>query len=479
MAFSIRTKLTFWYVALLTASLLAFGAFFSYTLSRIFVERVDEQIGSVADMMVHTVVRPSGELLLPGDFDIILERFFGIRIAGNFIQVLDTRGSVVARSSNLEGSTLPFSKDTRQRAYQGVTTYEVFRRFGRYPVRVVTKPIVLRDKVVVAIVQVGTSLQGMEEIFHSLFYIFGFGLVGSVVIAAAGGWFLARKALKPVQELTEAAHRIGAQNLHERLNVVVKNDEIGALALTVNEMIARLEKSFLQTKQFTADASHELKTPLTILKGEMEIALRTKDDPGAMREALKSSLEEIDRMSYIVRNLLDLARMDVEKAGAKEAVVSQRVALDRALTERFDHFKRFALDRGVNVAILRNDPLTVLGDSVRVSQMLFNLMDNALKYTPRNGSVELSVEREGNLAVVKVSDTGIGISKEDLPFIFDRFYRVDKARSRDALGEGAAAGGAGLGLSICKEIAESLKGAIEAQSEPGKGATFTVRLPLA
>lgn len=479
MAFSIRTKLTFWYVTLLTASLLAFGAVFSYTLSKIFIDRVDEQIGSVADMMAHTVIQPSGKLLLPGDFDVILERFFGIRIAGNFVQVIDMDGNVAARSSNLGSAYLPLSQDTYEHALNGVTTFEVYRNFGRYPVRLVTKPISLKHKGVVAIVQVGASLQSMEEVLGSLFYIFGFGLAGSVIIAAAGGWFLARKALKPVQELRNAAQRIGAENLNERINVAVKNDEIGRLAATMNEMIARLEKSFLQIKQFTADASHELKTPLTILKGEMEIALRIKNDPEAMRDALKSSLEEIDRMSYIVRNLLDLARIDVEKTGMKVAASMQEVALDRALTERVDHFRRFALDRGVNMAILRNDPVAVLGDPVRISQMLFNLIDNALKYTPRGGTVELSVEAEDKLAVIKVRDTGIGISKEDLPYIFDRFYRVDKARSREGLAEGMAAGGAGLGLSICREIAESLKGAIEAQSEPGMGATFIVRLPLA
>jgi len=246
MAFSIRTKLTFWYVTLLTASLLAFGAVFSYTLSGIFIARVDEQIGSVANMMVHTVVQPSGKLLLPGNFDIILERFFGIRIAGNFVQVLDTDGRVAARSSNLESAVLPLSKDTYEHALNGVTTFEVYRNFGRYPVRLVTKPISIKHKGVAAIVQVGASLQSMEEVLHSLLYIFGFGLAGSVIIAAAGGWFLARKALKPVQDLRAAAQKIGAENLNERINVVVKNDEIGRLAATMNEMIGRLEKSFLQ-----------------------------------------------------------------------------------------------------------------------------------------------------------------------------------------------------------------------------------------
>ncbi|MBI5642530.1 MAG: HAMP domain-containing protein [Deltaproteobacteria bacterium] len=468
MAFSIRTRLTFWYVTLLTISLVAFGATFSYSLLKIFMNRTDNQISSVANMMVHTVIKPSGQLFLPRDFDIILERFFGIRTAGNYIQVLDPHGQPVAKSSNLEALSLPITGDTYNAAVNGATTFEIIRNVGRYPVRVVTKPILLKQKGLVAIVQVGSSLEGMDEIFHSLAYIFILGIIASIVIASAVGWFLAKKALKPVAEITKLARKIGAENLNERINVTTAQDEIGRLASTINDMIGRLEKSFKQIKQFTADASHELKTPLTILKGEMEIALRSKDNMEYMREALKSSLEEIDRMNYIVRNLLDLAKMDVEK----ESLPREPVNLEKVLKERLDHFKRLALDSGIQMYILKSSPVVVYGDSVRISQLMFNLIDNAIKYTPRGGAVELSLGEEDSRAVVKVKDTGVGIAKEDIPYLFDRFYRVDKARSRDV-------GGAGLGLSICKEIAESHGGSLEVASEVGKGSVFTARLPLA
>lgn len=472
MAFSIRTKLTFWYVSLLTISLLAFGGAFSYTLTGIFVSRVDEQIGSLAGMMAHTVIKPSGQLLLPGDFDIILERFFGIRIAGNYVQVLDPSGRVVARSSNLEKAGLPVSDDVFQRALKGRVTFENTRNFAKYPVRVVTRPIIFKDNRLVAIVQVGASLEGMEEIFHSLFIVFITGFFVSVAIAGAVGWFLARKALRPVAELTAMARRIGVDNLGERINVAVKEDEIGRLAATVNDMIARLEKSFLQTKQFTADASHELKTPLTILKGEMEVALRADSSQSVLRETIASSLEEIDRMSYIVRNLLDLARMDVEKESAPKTAVR----VDGVITERFEHFKKSAIDGGLRLSLSANAPLTVYGDPVRLGQLVFNLLDNALKYTPRGGLIELSSEKDSDFAVIKVKDTGIGISQDDLPYIFDRFFRVDKVRGRDDGTSGAVS--AGLGLSICSEIIRSLNGTITAESEYGKGTVFTVRLPL-
>ncbi|MBI5588480.1 MAG: HAMP domain-containing protein [Deltaproteobacteria bacterium] len=468
MAFSIRTRLTFWYVTLLTVSLIGFGVAFSYSLFKIFMYRVDNQITSVANMMVHTVLKPTGQIFLPNDFDIILERFFGIRTSGNYIQVLDAHGTVLAKSSNLENTTLPISQDTYHAALKGLTSYEVVSIAGKYPMRVITLPVILNQKGMVAIIQVGDSLEGVQEVFQSLFSIYIPAIILAVITASAVGWFLARKALKPVAEITDMARRIGAENLNERLNIAVPLDEIGRLASTINEMIERLEKSFKQIKQFTADASHELKTPLTILKGEMEIALRGKGEPVHLKEALRSSLEEIDRMNYIVRNLLDLAKMDVER----EALPREKVSLDRALTERFEHFRRLALDSGVHLAILRNRHLVVYGDQVRIGQLLFNLIDNAVKYTPNGGHVELSLDEEDGKAVVRVKDTGVGISAEDLPYIFDRFYRVDKARTRDV-------GGAGLGLSICKEIAESHGGTLEAASEAGKGSTFTVRLPLA
>ncbi|MBI2400796.1 MAG: HAMP domain-containing protein [Deltaproteobacteria bacterium] len=467
MAFSIRTRLTFWYTTLLFVSLLAFGAIFSYSLLKIFIYRIDNQIISIADMMIHTVIRPSGQIFIPRDFDIMLERYFGVRTAGSYIQVLEPHGAVIAKSSSLEGFSITVPPPTYRAAIEGATTYEVVKTVGKYPLRVVTKPIIL-DGRLIAIVQVGSSFEGMDEIFHLLAYILLPGILACVVVAGAVGWFLARKALRPVAEITDTARKITAENLDERIRADVPQDEIGRLAATMNEMIERLEKSFQQIRQFTGDASHELKTPLTILKGEIEMALRSKDDVQYMKEVLSSSLEEIDRMSYIVKSLLDLAKMDVEKG----ALAREPVRLDKVLADRHEHFKRLAFDSAVQLDILENRPVTVLGDQVRLSQLIYNLIDNAIKYTPSGGKVELQLGQDGQTAIFRVKDTGVGISPEDLPYIFDRFYRVDKARTREV-------GGAGLGLSICKEIAEAHGGTLNAESVPGKGSTFTASLPAA
>ncbi|MFQ5736592.1 MAG: sensor histidine kinase [Thermodesulfobacteriota bacterium] len=469
MAFSIRTKLTFWYVTLLTVSLIAFGGLFSYSLFKIFMNRIDNQISSVANMMVHTVIKPSGQMFLPKDFDLILGRFFGIRTAGNYIQVLDLHGKVVARSSNLDTFKLPIPRETYMAALlNGATSFEIVRSVGRYPVRMVTKPIILKDRGLVAIVQVGTSLESVQEVFHAFIYIFISGILAAIIVAGAVGWFLAQKALKPVSEITKLARRIGAENLSERLNIAVPQDEIGMLASTINGMFERLENSFKQIKQFTGDASHELKTPLTILKGEMEIALRSKGNVEHMKEALESGLEEIDRMSNIVNNLLDLAKMDVER----EALPREPVSLDKVFIERYEHFRGRAADKGIELVMGRCAPAVVTGDTVRLSQLFFNLIDNAIKYTPGGGRVDLSLDVDGHDAIVKVKDTGLGVSEQDIPYLFDRFYRANKARSGDE-------GGAGLGLSICKEIAVAHGGSISVESAPGQGSTFITRLPLA
>ncbi len=467
MAFSIRTRLTFWYVTLLMITLLSLGAIFSYSLYSIFIRRIDVQITSVAQMLPHTIINPKGRVLLPRDFTVILEKFFGIRTYGNHIQILDPHGKVLAVSSGLGKFILPLNKETYVNAVKGISTYEIVRKRGQFPVRLLSKPVMLKGRGLVVIVQVGSSLELMEEVFHWLFYIFIFGAAASLLVAGVIGWFLARKALGPVAGITATARRIGAENLNERIEIENRGDEIGMLATTVNEMIERLEDSFKQIKQFSADASHELKTPLTILKGEMEIALRSTGDASAMREVITSSLEEVDRMSGIVKNLLDLTKIGAEKDAAPRIGVH----LEKILMERFEHFRRFALDRGLTLKVVKNETAVVEADPLRVGQLFYNLIDNAIKYTGSGGVVELSVSREGDNAIFTVKDSGVGIKQEDLPYIFDRFYRVDKARASDT-------GGAGLGLSICREIAETYGGSISASSVSGEGTTFTVRLPL-
>ncbi len=465
MNLTIRTKLTLWYTTLLTISILSFGLLFSYTLSKIIIENVDSRISSVADMMANSVFKPPLTLNLPEHFDLILERFFGIKTAGNYIQVLNSMGNIKVTSSTLEGTTLPLSEAAYRNALKGRQTYELVKTAGPFPIRIVTYPIMSKGRLEL-ILQVGTSMKGTQDIFHALFYILMFGGPVMVILAGIIGWFLAGKALSPVDNITQMARKIGAESLNERLSISGPRDEIGRLAETFNDMISRLEASFRKTKRFTADASHELKTPLTIMKGEIEVALRTENTVEGLKDVLLSTLEEIDRMSHIVRNLLDLARADTGDI----QLTFDKVHLDSLLRERFKQSAKRAAEAGLELRLIKTDTVTVNGDRVRLEQLIYNLIDNAIKYTPDGGKIELSLEAEKDWAIISVKDTGVGISKDDLPYLFDRFYRVDKARTRDA-------GGVGLGLSICKEIVTVHGGRIDIESEPDNGSNFIVYLP--
>lgn len=464
MTLPIRAKLTIWYTTLLAASLITFGSILYVVLSRNIISSIDARLFSMADMVSRAVFRP-GTVNLPQNFDIFLEHFFGIKTSGSFIQLMDEYGKIVFKSSTLGKTHLPLSGQAYHNSIDGNVTYETIKNIGQHPVRIVTFPL-MEDDQLISILQVGAPLQEATAALDALFYILIFGIPLAVILASGVGWFLAKKALSPVDIVTGLARKIEAGSLNERLDVSGPKDELGRLAKTFNDMIARLELSFKQMKQFTADASHELKTPLTILKGEMEIALRTEKTVEGLQGVIKSSLEEIDKMIAIVKSLLNLARFD-----SRGRLPKDNINLDRIVEERFNQTLPMAKDKGIDMFITKKENIMITGDKLGIGQLLFNLIYNAIKYTPQGGRIEISLEQSDNWAIIKVIDTGIGIAEEDLPHIFDRFYRVDKART-------TGVGGVGLGLSICKEIAEVHSGKIEVESEAGKGSIFKVYLPV-
>jgi heavy metal sensor kinase len=267
--------------------------------------------------------------------------------------------------------------------------------------------------------------------------------------------------------MTEAARRISAEDLAERLQETGAGDELDRLAKTLNEMLGRLDAAFHQIRQFSADASHELQTPLTILKGELEVALRSARSPDDYQRTLRSALEEIDRIAHLVEGLLLLARAD---AGVLR-MDRQPLDLAQIAEEVYGQGKVLADAHAVTLHLGPVEPVSIQGDPERLRRLLLNLVDNGIKYTPPGGEVTLSLERDEEWASLKVSDTGIGLSPEDLERVFQPFYRAAETRSR---GEG----GAGLGLCIARSIAEAHSGRIQVESALGRGSTFTVRLPL-
>jgi two-component system, OmpR family, sensor histidine kinase ArlS len=288
-----------------------------------------------------------------------------------------------------------------------------------------------------------------------------------LILAGVGGIFLANRALEPVDHIAETARGIGESDLSRRIDIQT-DDELGRLASTLNGMIGRLEQAFKKERQFVADASHELRTPLAIIQAESSLALEKARSQDEYERSLEVVSQEVDFMSEIVGKMLLLARSD----SGSETIEFEDVKLKPLLTELAQDLDLLVQDKGLKLELGPMEELKVRGDPVKLKQLFLNILDNAVRYTPAGGSITATLGRRDGQAVASITDTGIGIPSEHLPFIFDRFYRVDKART-------SADGGTGLGLSIAMSVAKMHAGGIEVESEPGKGTTFRVVLPLA
>lgn len=291
-------------------------------------------------------------------------------------------------------------------------------------------------------------------------------ILGGTVVAAGGSFVIAGQALRPVATMTQTARAIAAsRGFARRLEEPARKDELGRLAHTFNEMLASLEEAYRLQQRFVADAAHELRAPLTAIMGNLDLLTRMQDMPAEERaEALAYADAEARRLSRIVGELLTLARAD-----AGQTLERRPVELDRVLLDALSEVR--ALAEGRRLELVRFEPAVVEGDPDRLKQLVLNLLDNALKYTPRDGSITIAMDCSADEAILVVRDTGIGISPGELPHIFERFYRADLARSRDP-------GGTGLGLSIVRWIVEQHEGDISIESVAGDGTTVTVRLPL-
>jgi len=288
-------------------------------------------------------------------------------------------------------------------------------------------------------------------------------------VALAGGYYMSRRALAPVDAITNTARSISAQSLSSRLEVPPTGDELQRLSETLNDMLQRLEATFHRITQFTADASHELRTPIALVRTTAELALHEQRTPADREEAIREILEESERTSELLENLLILARAD----SGKEALQFSVIDLSALVRETAEQGQKLAAARHLEFqARIEDRAVEVLANPHAILRLILILLDNAVKYTPQPGSVSLSLTAANALATVQVRDTGIGIASEELPHIFERFYRTDKARSRET-------GGVGLGLAIAQWIAEKHQGRLTAHSELGRGALFQISLPLA
>jgi len=327
---------------------------------------------------------------------------------------------------------------------------------------------VVREGRRVYLVQVGTSLAPEEAALNELRWTMLWLLPAGVLLAGLGGWWMARKALEPVEVLTAAARNIGISRLDRRLPLAGTGDELDRLADTFNQVFSRLQRAVEQMKQFTASISHELRTPLTALRGEAEVTLLRGQTADDYRQALASQLEEFDKLTQMINQMMVLARAE---AGEIQ-LARQPVQLGALLRSLVEQMEPVAAAKQVSMSVLCVDEIEVAGDAQWLERVILNLLDNAIKFTPAGGRVEAAVRRDGGLARLDVRDTGIGIPLEAQPHVFDRFYRADLSRSKQV-------DGAGLGLSLVQWIAEQHQGSVEVASQLGEGSCFTVRLPVA
>ncbi|HEY5214209.1 MAG TPA: HAMP domain-containing sensor histidine kinase [Acidobacteriaceae bacterium] len=318
-----------------------------------------------------------------------------------------------------------------------------------------------------ALVENGATIESIRHVLRTLFVILLVTTPVILIVASIGGYALMSHLLLPVVVLTDQAERIGRKDVGERLPVIRSGDELERLSLSLNRMIERLEDTLAHNHRFSADASHELRTPLTIIRGQLEELTQRSDLSAAAKDGIGSALEEADRMSRIVESLMTITRLDC----GGERIQMIPVDLMAMASTTVEHMHLLADEKNISLLCKRGLPVYVIGDPMRLKQVMVNLLDNAIKYTPSGGAVTVNAVTEGERAVVSVSDTGIGIPEEAVPFIFDRFYRADKGRSRDS-------GGVGLGLAIVKSICTAHDAAISVQNGDGRGTTMQINLPL-
>jgi heavy metal sensor kinase len=318
------------------------------------------------------------------------------------------------------------------------------------------------------LIEMGSSLAAVEALRDRLLAILALILPILVILAATGGYFLVRRALRPVDQISQTAAKISIGDLNARLPVPLTGDALERLSVALNEMLGRLRDSVQLSQRFLADASHELRTPLTIIRGELENLVSSRECGPVTVNAIGSVLEEVEQLKHLVEGLMAISRLDAGDA-KRELVHVDLMELVATTTEQM---RLVAEDAGISLEYADLQSVPVMGDRGRLQQVVVNLLDNAIKYTPRGGTVRLHTLRSGREGVLEIRDTGIGIPSEAIGHVFERFYRVDDARSRDS-------GGVGLGLAIVKAICNAHGALIEVTSTVGVGSRFSIRFPLA
>jgi heavy metal sensor kinase len=462
---SLKFQLIVWYAALLAGGFVLLGAAAYVALERYLVGALKESQFRRARQIAQLVTEENKKDTL-SSVGSEIETRYAPSLNDRFVRVSRQNGEILYLStapasltfspSTLPPPVWPSSPETAHRLSLGnrremlLTSHTVAVQGGeRY------------------LVETGALLDEVQQDLRQWLIFLIAGLPVVAAIAVGGGYFLIKRALNPVDQIAATAERIGSHNLSQRLPVTHTGDELERLSITLNHMIQRLEEAFRHSRRFMADASHELRTPLTVLRGELESFVHEPNLAPDMRERLGSALEELERLVNIVEGLFAISRLDAGEAQAE----SVKFDLAKLAASTTDQMSLLGEDKNIKITCAATNDVWVEGDRARMKQVVVNLLDNAIKYTPQGGAVDLKVRTRDGKAILEITDNGIGIPADSLPRVFERFYRVDEARSREL-------GGAGLGLSIVKSICSAHHGRVDATSTPGQGSVFRVELPL-
>jgi two-component system OmpR family sensor kinase len=382
------------------------------------------------------------------------------------VQIISANGEVLAHSSNLGASRLPTPPELLARLANGETVFETLPHFGEEPMRMMSMPVDARGARLA--VQVAGSLDDVLNVLDSATLLFiAMALTLLIAVGITGVW-VTQRAFQTINDIVHQAQSISESNLSQRLPPSSTNDEIGNLVDTLNELMERLEKAFESQRRFTADASHELRSPLSRLRTEIEVTLRRQRDQNEYVDTLRSCLEEVERLTVLVDELILVARIDANQEQSPAEVISLAI-LAKEVIRRIEPV---ACERDVQIILESSPPVMAYAAPGPTDLVLANLLGNAVKFSPPGGRVTVELDIDGADALVKVRDTGPGINLDEHPHLFDRFYRGSIARA-------SAVPGIGLGLALSQSIVHAYCGKIEASNAPDGGATFTVRLPLA
>ncbi len=459
---SIRVRLTAWYLVMLALGLGVFGigSWFAMRASafQTIDEELEDRIRGVEKFMQLQIAS-----LSPAEIRDEFREHSVLGPGGDLFQVCDEKGQWLYRSVVLENSQIPIRLPNQL----GVETIYEDLTVQTTPVRFATRRVAVNGHPYT--IQVAAPLKEFNEALERFRLTLWLSVPLLLIGAGLGGYLISRRALKPVDQITAAAESISISNLSERLEVPKTSDELQRLSETLNRMLVRLDASVQRMSQLTADASHELRAPVSVIRTTAELAVHSGRTNPEYRIDMVQILAEAERTTRLIDSLLLLARADAGEGGLEHELIDVSTCVREAAAQGHSLAAEKQIDLAAN---LGSNATVVRGDGEALRRLFFILIDNAIKYTPNGERVEIRVEALDGHAAVRVTDSGIGISESDVPHIFDRFWRADKVRSRGM-------GGAGLGLAIARWIVEQHRGSIEVQSESGRGSTFTVTIPLA